>query len=527
MPIRKHFIALIILLFNIQIAVSQHKNFNLDSLYEVYTQYPNAKDKVKKLIYLSRKDYLNQRPDILENALDIATKIYYTDGIAEIYDLKGLKERRKNNFSKAVEFHKRALGFFEKTKDTFAKVNCLHNLGVSLRKLDFNDESYRYYLQALNLAQASHNNKMIAYIYNGIGNVYVNTEEYDKALFFFKKAYDMEKVNNNLRGQDYNIVNIGEVFIYQNKLDSASVYLNKALDLEKIIYKPKDLGIIYNLLGQLNKRKKEFIKSIYYYEQSIPPLKQKNIQRYIANSLINMGNCKMELNKHNLALLDINEGMKVAQKINSVENISLAYKALVDLYVKKNDYKKAFQYNKKATEFHAKVVNQKMKQSILTNQVVYETKQKDKKIKKLAFEKEQEVINSKRNKIRMIIVSVLSLLIISFLFFFFKLKRKNADLELEQKNSEIQNYIMKIQNLKNCEDSSKEFSKKDVKEKLSKLDLTPREIDVLELISEGFNNEEISEKMYISKNTVKSHIKNIYIKLDVKNRAQAIKKLHL
>ncbi|WP_457611407.1 helix-turn-helix transcriptional regulator [Lutibacter sp.] len=44
-------------------------------------------------------------------------------------------------------------------------------------------------------------------------------------------------------------------------------------------------------------------------------------------------------------------------------------------------------------------------------------------------------------------------------------------------------------------------------------------------MSEGLSNDEISEKMFVSNNTIKTHIKNIYAKLDVKNRIQAIKKI--
>ena len=66
------------------------------------------------------------------------------------------------------------------------------------------------------------------------------------------------------------------------------------------------------------------------------------------------------------------------------------------------------------------------------------------------------------------------------------------------------------------------------KEKLKKshpeVDLSTREIDTLKLIAEGLNNREIADKMFISLNTVKSHLKNIYIKLEVNSRTQAIVK---
>lgn len=51
--------------------------------------------------------------------------------------------------------------------------------------------------------------------------------------------------------------------------------------------------------------------------------------------------------------------------------------------------------------------------------------------------------------------------------------------------------------------------------------LTPRETEILAMICVGARNEEIAAKLYISTNTVKTHIYNIYKKIHVPNRTQA------
>jgi LuxR family maltose regulon positive regulatory protein len=56
------------------------------------------------------------------------------------------------------------------------------------------------------------------------------------------------------------------------------------------------------------------------------------------------------------------------------------------------------------------------------------------------------------------------------------------------------------------------------------LNLTPREQQVLKEIGAGLSNKEIEEKLVISHNTVRTHIKNLYSKLDVTSRTQAIRK---
>jgi LuxR family maltose regulon positive regulatory protein len=52
--------------------------------------------------------------------------------------------------------------------------------------------------------------------------------------------------------------------------------------------------------------------------------------------------------------------------------------------------------------------------------------------------------------------------------------------------------------------------------------LTTREVEILKLIEAGNSNQEISEQLVISIATVKRHISNIYTKLGVKSRTQAL-----
>jgi len=55
-------------------------------------------------------------------------------------------------------------------------------------------------------------------------------------------------------------------------------------------------------------------------------------------------------------------------------------------------------------------------------------------------------------------------------------------------------------------------------------ELTEREIEILKLISKGLSNNKISEELFISMNTVKTHLKNIFAKLGVEDRTHAVMK---
>ena len=59
---------------------------------------------------------------------------------------------------------------------------------------------------------------------------------------------------------------------------------------------------------------------------------------------------------------------------------------------------------------------------------------------------------------------------------------------------------------------------------LSKLRISSRELDVLQLMAQGLSNQEIAERLFVSLNTIKTHSSNLFIKLDVERRTQAVEK---
>jgi two-component system, NarL family, response regulator LiaR len=59
---------------------------------------------------------------------------------------------------------------------------------------------------------------------------------------------------------------------------------------------------------------------------------------------------------------------------------------------------------------------------------------------------------------------------------------------------------------------------------IAKLELSKRELEILSLMAEGHSNEEIAKTIFVSLSTVKTHNQNIFAKLDVKRRTQAVEK---
>jgi DNA-binding NarL/FixJ family response regulator len=57
-------------------------------------------------------------------------------------------------------------------------------------------------------------------------------------------------------------------------------------------------------------------------------------------------------------------------------------------------------------------------------------------------------------------------------------------------------------------------------ERLSSLGVTPREIEVLDLVSEGLSNRDIAARLYLSHRTVEKHIESLLRKTGARSRTQ-------
>jgi DNA-binding CsgD family transcriptional regulator len=58
--------------------------------------------------------------------------------------------------------------------------------------------------------------------------------------------------------------------------------------------------------------------------------------------------------------------------------------------------------------------------------------------------------------------------------------------------------------------------------RIEALGITPRELEVLQLIAEGLSNKEMAERLFVSENTVKTHATRVFDKLSAKRRTQAV-----
>lgn len=101
------------------------------------------------------------------------------------------------------------------------------------------------------------------------------------------------------------------------------------------------------------------------------------------------------------------------------------------------------------------------------------------------------------------------------------------------KNAEIQTIIQSISEVyRGGSPMSRSIARKVIESfhstpiKEQKYDLSKRESEILKLLSKGFRYKEIAAQLFISTETVRTHIRNIYAKLQVQSRTEALNKFY-
>ena len=149
-------LSILIVIIGIQSALAQELTSKIiDSTFIELKAKPNSTQKVDDLISLYKKSSRSKIPNeiIIDEAIAVSEKIFYIEGLAKSYDRKGLNARYNFDYGNSITYHKRALNLLNKTTDTFSKVKCLNNLGVTYRKLNLEKEAFNVYFEALDLSE--------------------------------------------------------------------------------------------------------------------------------------------------------------------------------------------------------------------------------------------------------------------------------------------------------------------------------------------------------------------------------------
>ena len=450
---------------------------------QLLLKYPSSKADVSEKIahafyrksnfYLTKLYFEKSAHEFLKDSMQLR----YAEQLTNI----GVLNELMGDYPKAIDNYYDALTIFKKEKLELKSSFVYNNLGIVYQQLKERDKSISLYKKSLQITESINRLDLSASRYNNLASVYEEFDaNLDSALFYYQKA--LEIISKDSLNTSFPVVksNVANIYIQKNELNKADSILDEALAYSKLNNISIGRSTIYKVKSELLIKKENFQLAEEYIDKAIISMKKSNYKKGELESLAILISCLEKQHKFQEALIKLKEYNELKSSMAGIEQ----------------------------------------RKEINNLNIRYNVQQKDNEIKLLQVQKEETI---KRAEISYFVFALIILILIISIYIV-NLKRKHSNLLVKQKQRDISDYINQIHNFEEEIHEKEENQHELFLQKVKQFDLTEREEEVLLYISKGYKNTEIAEKMFVSINTTKTHIKNIFIKLDVRNRIEAANK---
>lgn len=395
-------------------------------------------------------------------------------------------------------------------------------------------------------------------IYRAYGNINWARNFYHLALSDYEDALKIADSLNNAEFQISLLGNIGGIYA---KLDNLPLALDYTLRAEQIsersgVIRPRSHMKIGTYLMELG-RHEEGLRSlektqalievdskdsialgVNYINKAQAHLELKNLKAChqsleVAQVILNrvgfeypslyMTWASFGLSSGNLPLAksSLDKAFEVALKQRDKDEIKKVTEIAKQLALKQNRLADVIKYQDEIYALNDSIKDDRMVNRVYELQTLYETEQKEAEIERLKLEnllKEATLAKTQGQLTGSIVIGVL-LVILGIVFIV--LRNKKVAAEKAQQEFQMDALKQRITEIQAGSLSYDSLELESINTKIKNV-LSDRELETLKLVLAGKSNKEIGEQLFISVNTVKFHLKNIYEKIGVANRKEAL-----
>ncbi|MFY0625366.1 MAG: LuxR family transcriptional regulator [Reichenbachiella sp.] len=384
------------------------------------------------------------------------------------------------------------------------------------------DSSLFYSFKALEQAGIDQDTITLIDAYNNLGIDFLYQEEDSMALTYFKKVEKLsKKIEDSLRWA-HALNNIGMIHGYAEKTDQELEYYQKAGALFNLIGEKEGYGNVLLNTGTAHTALGNHNQAEYFYKQALKLFEGIEYQSAIAQAHINLAENYFDQSKLTQALDEAFLTLNIVDKYNFDQDKIYVYELLNKIYQKKQNYKLALKFQAKASDLKEQIFNAEKSLQINELNTKYELEVKEAEIERLTLENQLNEVQIAETRWQMAFILVGVIVLVSIAFFLVWLKGKKTQAEkLEQslRFEALQKRFMEL--LNGPVNIDLDIELKEFNAKLYNA-LTEREFDVLKNSMQGKTNQEIADALFVSLSTIKFHMGNIYNKLGVSNKKEAL-----
>ncbi len=452
------------------------------------------------------------------------SKTYPMDRIhlTQAYSHTGFCFKYLGRNRQAIPYYHEALDLSRNLHDSVEIANQLSSLGNLYASIGQYDLAGKYHNECYQIDFLRQDKVALAYDLTSLGDLKCQIGDLEEAITCYKQALKVrETIGNNYSTYSIRLGKLGEAYLETGQLDSADFYINLAIKYAEERHDSLTIAKQWIVLTKIQYQRGQTKKALNTGARALVYFSKSAENQYQVSAEIALANVYFELGDHTKTTNLLDEAARIAEANGLFEELSKIYQQRVEVAEKQKNTTLALEYYKKYQTIQDTLVFHDKQNAILALDLEYKTAKKEQKIKLLTTQNELaslSLIKKKREQYVMIISVVLILMMAGFVGYIFYMRSTLNERILSQ---EIENLRLNINSLVKGSSDGLEIDADQLNKRLI-TPLTEREFEILMLAVSDKKNSEIAEEIFVSVNTVKYHLKNIYEKLGVSNRKEAL-----
>lgn len=417
---------------------------------------------------------------------------------------KALALEYLNRFEEAMEVFSFMKGLSLQSKDSVSLAKITNAIGVAYYYQGIQEQALAHYQKGLELSEGVNYLEGASHALNNMAVIYRQQRNFKRALEVHQKSLNIKTSQSDTVGMINSHYNLGLLHSYLNDYTNSLLAFKLAEELSIDTPSSHNLAEIsigkaialYNLGN--DQEAYELLSA------EIPKLKPDKIHEK-AIALTYLGVLEIKLGKNGLdRLLEAHQILENSDRLELqrqlFKEMAYAYEIIGQHNLSVNAWK---EYN----SINDSINNEQKSWAIEEMQARFDAIDKDKRI-----QQQELALFSEKSKKKWIS------LVLTFTFFSFA---AGMYLYIKKWRNQVKEHEEELRSTINS--TSIDFQKVNHK---ALSPLTKREMEIIQLVEEGKSNHEIADQLFVSENTVKTHLKNIFSKTEAKNRTDLIHRLH-
>lgn len=427
----------------------------------------------------------------------------------------------------------RALGLIKRHGSDQQYAESLRNMGLFHFRRSDSETATKLLYDALRIEEAHQWSEARAHTLMALGMLYKQLGESERAWQFFKHVAELNQQVGSIEIE-------AKVYHFLAGIHQLNGEFETALDLYQRsleVVQQHDLGdavvaILQSNIGNTYESMGDIPKAVAYYERSLESGSGGLSPIYLLSRKVRLSHIYLKqglLAKAHAGATEALNGSRILHfpKVEQQSNQLLSL-----IYEQQGDYERALTHHRAYLAIRDSVDADKTAKLLIEKEAGYQLQRKEQEL--VLHEQSIALLEKDKTIKRQLLVGLVAMLVLIVvgggLGFYQYRKRKTAQSAIVR--MELAQYVEKLDKLQSevhvqlverPSTPSGLHTTEDINQYLETA-LSKRELDVLSELIKGKTNNEIAAALYVSVNTVRSHLLKIYEKLQVSNRTQAVKK---